>query len=219
MEYSKLRVVGVYSGLGLLLIARAVTADPIQVITTPSGTSQSNFEGSNALSEVVNNVLLTLPLLRLARGYVGIGSAAGQRQMEGDPNAGEPACTPTKEEGDGAYLNPGCQEIAPMSGELDSNVCDDDYLSPNAQNVSAQEIAFARNGIVVVTDNGSHRQYADSSAACTNASSAATRATATRTWSTRPTRVPASSARPVPSRSKTARATRSAPTAWAGRTC
>jgi hypothetical protein len=170
-----IKVAGLSCGLALLLGAGAAPADPIATITTPSGTTQTTFTGSDTLNEVIDNLLPTLALGQInpTTGYQGLGSSQGQRQMEGTPATGEPTCTPTKTEGQAASINPGCQEIAPMSRDLDNKICDDDFLAPNTANVSAQEIAIARDGIVVVTDNASYRQYGDSSTACTNASGAA----------------------------------------------
>lgn len=170
MKHRKATVAAVSCGLALLLGASTAPADPIAIITTPSGPTQTQFTGSDTLNEVIDALLPTLPLTQISpTGYLGLGSTQGQHQMEGSPATGEPSCTPT--DGDGAPEgNPGCQEIAPMSRELDSHICDDDFLAPNTSNVSAQELAIARDGIVIVTDNTSYRQYADSAAACPSGS-------------------------------------------------
>lgn len=156
------------------------TGTPIKV-DYPSGldTNQHQIVGSDTLNEVMD--CLTAGIGALCPGkvttaagvsnYVGQGSGQGQRQMEGSPKAGtdELPCT-VGGVSDASGLpetNPGCQEIAPMSGEMDKGVCDDDFTnsSESGNNVSAESLAICADGIVVITDNASLGQYG-SAASC-----------------------------------------------------
>jgi hypothetical protein len=101
--------------------------------------------------------------------------------MEGSPTASsdEPACTVGGLSDASGYneTNPGCQEIAPMSGEMSNSICEDDITvaggvgntTSGPFNVSAESLAVCADGIAVVTDNLSHSQFGDSAAACASA--------------------------------------------------
>ena len=176
-------------GFALLLGAGAASADVVVdtsgnpiVVDYPGGsnTNQHNLVGSDTLNEVMD--CLTAGIGSACPGkitsasgitnYVGQGSGQGQRQMEGSPKPGtdELPCTVggVSDPNGLPEQNPGCQEIAPMSGEMDKGVCDDDFTSATQQgtNASAESLAICADGIVVITDNTSLAQYGTSAAAC-----------------------------------------------------
>jgi hypothetical protein len=148
-------------GLALLLGSGAVAADPLAIVTTPSGPTQTNLYGSDTLNQVADIVLASLRssgAVTQITTYGGIGSSGGQRQLEGSPSATEPTCTPT--DGNGApESNPGCQEISPMSRHLTSSICEDEVTS--GTNGTAEGLAVCIDGLVVLTNNAAHMQFAD----------------------------------------------------------
>jgi hypothetical protein len=173
----------------LLLGAGSASADIVidasshpVVVDYPGGlnTNQHQIVGSDTLNEVMD--CLTAGLGSACPGqvtqitginnYVGQGSGQGQRQMEGSPSPGtdELACTVggATDPNGLPETNPGCQEIAPMSGEMDKGVCDDDVTTPggtSGNNASAESLAICADAIAVITDNTSLSQYG-TAAAC-----------------------------------------------------
>lgn len=151
-------------GLSLLLGASTASA---QI----SKANPVSLVGSDTLNGVTDAVLVILK----DRGsvsadgnggidlYDGIGSSAGERQMEGVPNATEPACGWT-----GAGDNPGCQEISTMSRPMDDSICNDDDNGLDNAAENAEGIAVCRDGIVIVTGNEGHKQYGVDQASCDN---------------------------------------------------
>jgi hypothetical protein len=165
----------VTSAIALLISASTAVADPFNppIITTPGGATQTVLYGSDTLDTVMDDLLAAL----IASGdvtqittYGGIGSSGGERQLEGSPSSEEPPCTPNDPNGGSPDGNPGCQEISPMSRHMDSSICDDEVSS--GTNTTAEGLAVCADGLVVITDNKAHRQYADNAAACPAGTSA-----------------------------------------------
>jgi hypothetical protein len=182
-------------GCALLLAAGVAAADPLAGLTATS-TAPHDLIGSDTLEDVTRAVLNSLRAdgLLAANGitaYQGLGSSAGQRQMEGSPSGEEPACTPNDNDA-GTEGNPGCEEIAPMSRQLDSKICEDDGPDPRipgdpTANNTAEGLAACLDGLAVIVDDMGHHQYADDASGCPSSTS-----TLTNPW------LPASPNLPIP---------------------
>lgn len=143
------------ASLGFALLLGANVA-PAQVTTSQDPTT---LVGSDTLIDIMADVMAVVSLNGGPNGiatYSGLGSSAGERQLEGSPDltAGEPFCLPTDANG-GAEGNPGCQEISPMSRAMDSSICEDDNAATNGEG-----LAICRDGIVIVANNAGHQQFA-----------------------------------------------------------
>lgn len=144
-------------GSALLFGASTVTAQT----TTSEG--PNDMVGSDTLNAVMDDLLPALGITVDGAGidnYAGLGSSSGERQIEGSPNADEPFCQPNDPNG-APEANPGCQEISPMSRQMDSSICEDDNASTNAEG-----LAVCRDGLVIVTSNASLGMYGDDAASC-----------------------------------------------------
>jgi hypothetical protein len=161
------------SWFAFLFATANAAADPIAIITTPSGTAQTQIVGDDTLNQIMDQLLPSLQLGQInpITGYAGLGNACGQDYMEGNmTNPGDLPCKPEDPIGP-PEGNPGCAEISPMGRPMNSGICDDDFTAPNTQNVSGQGIDVAREATVVITDNASARQYADDATVCPPSSS------------------------------------------------
>jgi len=184
------------SALALLLGAGIASADVVVdgsgvAVKTDGASTKTNLVGSDTLNRVMDCLVngcsgVTALGLQQINNYQGQGSSQGERQMAGSPNAGtdEPACTVGGASDANGYpeTNPGCQEIAPMTREMQANVCEDDITTnggldlrgpPNTTpagqtsvNISAESLAICADGILIVTDNRSMAQTADSAGQC-----------------------------------------------------
>jgi hypothetical protein len=157
----KLTVASISCGLSLLLAAGGASADPLAINTTPAPATQTTLIGSDTLEGVTNLLIADLTAagtISQITTYAGLGSSQGQRQLEGNPNTGEPACTPADTNGS-PELNPGCEEISPMSRAMNSSICEDEVTS--GTNTTAEQLAICVDGIVMMTDNAAHGQFAD----------------------------------------------------------
>jgi hypothetical protein len=155
----KITVASISCGISLLLAAGA-SADPLAINTTPAPTNQTLLVGSDTLEGVTNLLIADLTAggaVSQITSYSGLGSSQGQRQLEGNPAAGEPTCTPADSNGS-PELNPGCQEISPLSRPMNASICDDEVTS--GTNTTAEQLAICVDGIVMMTDNASHGQFA-----------------------------------------------------------
>jgi len=171
VKKSKFTAASIACGFTLILAAGGASADPLSITTTPAPAGQTTFIGSDTLNEVTDKVLQALRAagtVTQITSYTGLGSSQGQRQLEGNPNSGEPTCTPTDSNG-APELNPGCEEIAPMSRQMNSTICDDEVSS--GSNTTAEALAICTDGIVVVTDNGTYTKFADSAGQCATGTS------------------------------------------------
>jgi len=175
-----LKLVSTAGGIALLLSASSALADIVKdgagtpITTTPSGATQTVWVGSDTLNKVIATVTASITLTQITT-YLDQGSGQGQRQMEGSPTSGtsEPACGPT--DGNGyPEANPGCQEISPMSRQMDNKICEDDISTPggaSGTNTTAEALAVCGDAIVVITDNAAHAQTADDAASCATGTS------------------------------------------------
>ncbi|HYO94649.1 MAG TPA: hypothetical protein VER33_09045 [Polyangiaceae bacterium] len=156
----KLKLKATSVGLTLLLgasVASAQTATP-QVPTQLVGSDTLNL----VMDTVFAGMLASGSLSGVGyRTYNGLGSTSGERQLEGNPTGTEPTCLPTDND-DATDLNPGCQEISPMSRPLDSSICNDTEAASEAEG-----LAICRDGLAVITDNAGAQQFAASAASCT----------------------------------------------------
>jgi hypothetical protein len=168
-------------GLGLLTGATEATADPSPQITTPLNQTATAGEliGSDTLEDISRAVIAAgSPISADAPGangrgiavYSGLGSSGGQRQLIGNPGTGEPSCGASGTvNGDSNW---GCQEVAPMSRQFNSAICTHDADDPRdaddstTANSTAEGLAVCLDGLSIVTDNASHRQYADNAGSC-----------------------------------------------------
>jgi hypothetical protein len=184
VKYSKL--ITAAGGLALILGVGIASADVVVdinsvAVTVDNTATQHKLVGSDTLNELMDCLTAGIGSgcpgkVTSASGittYVGQGSGQGQRQMEGSPKSGTdelPCTVGGAVDPDGLpETNPGCQEIAPMSGEMDKGVCDDDITTPGGAtgvNASAESMAICGDGIVVVTDNASLGQFAAQGQAC-----------------------------------------------------
>jgi hypothetical protein len=141
------------------------THDPLTIVqTSPDPSTHSYFVGTDIMIGVMEAVLAGLAgSLGQLTVYQGIGSSCAQRQMEGNPTVGEPVCLPADSNG-GAELNAGCQEIAAMSRQMNSSICEDETLS--GTNAWAESLAICSDNLVIITDNRAHAQFADGPALC-----------------------------------------------------
>lgn len=133
--------------------------------------------GSDTLNAVMDGLIASMQgdSLLSATGYnlyLGLGSSVGERFLiGGETRTGEPSCTPTDANG-GVDGNPGCEEIAPMSREMGSTICDDDHDNSagaggwSGTNTTAEGMAICKDGIVLVTDNTSLGQYGTDATSC-----------------------------------------------------
>lgn len=169
-------------GLALALGTGAASADIVKkadgtpVVVDQGGTGQHNLVGSDTLNNVMDclvNGCSGVSALGLAQinNYQGLGSSEGERALAGSPNAGEPTCTVggATDPNGAPETNPGCQEIAPMTREMQSNICEDDISTPggaSGSNTSAESLAICGDGIVVTTDNKAIAQTADAAGSC-----------------------------------------------------
>jgi len=171
-----LKLLSSAGGLALLLSASTALGDivvdgaGVPITTTPSGATQTVWVGSDTLNKVIATVTAGITLNQITT-YLDQGSGQGQRQMEGSPNSGtsEPTCTPS--DGNGyPETNPGCQEISPMSRQMDNKICEDEIVTPGgagpAKNTTAEALAVCGDGVVVLANNADHAQYADDAASC-----------------------------------------------------
>jgi hypothetical protein len=144
-----------------------------------AGPGQKTLVGSDTLNRVMDclvNGCGSVAALGLAQinNYLGQGSGQGQNQLEGSPAAGtdELPCTVGGASDPNGYpeTNPGCEEIAPMSREMNKNICEDDITTPGgvapAVNLHGESLAICGDGIVITTDNKAIAQTADSAAGC-----------------------------------------------------
>ena len=180
MKHLKAKITGISCGAALLIGGGIASADPIAIVTTPGGATQTVLVGSDTLNRVMDDIILAMRAETPARvtqitTWLGAGSSQGERQLAGSPNVngGEPACTPTDANG-APEGNPGCQEISAMSRAMQGSICDDDFTAPNTTNVSAEGLSVCRDGITVVTNNAAHRMFGTDAAACATAAAAAT---------------------------------------------
>ena len=175
-------------GLGLLVAATNAAADPGTQTTTAgsqtkdgSGTQiTGQLAGSDTLEDIAKAVIAAAPAITdddpglAGRGvteYLGLGSSAGERQLTGDvTSTSEPSCSASgAATGDNNW---GCMEVAPMSRVMGNTVCNDDTNDPDdaddssTANSTAEGLAVCLDGISLITDNDSHRQYADDLAHC-----------------------------------------------------
>lgn len=168
-------------GLGLLVGATEATADPSVQVTNPQNQTATlgDMVGSDTLEDISKAVLAAAPSIttdaagtngRGIANYSGLGSSGGQRQLIGNPGTGEPTCgAGTAVNGD---TNWGCQEVAPMSRQLNNAVCGHDADDPRdgddstTVNSTAEGLAVCLDGLSIVTDNASHRQFADNAGSC-----------------------------------------------------
>jgi hypothetical protein len=137
-----------------------------------TATKDTNYDinlltGSDTMVDVMNYAIdvaadgvvggAQLPL-----SYNGIGSSAGQRQLEGGAtNTGEPTCASTDPD------NIGCQDIAPMSRQMNSAVCNDPEAVGNAEG-----LAICGDALVIISDNTSYQATENEAGkACTTVSS------------------------------------------------
>jgi hypothetical protein len=137
--------------------------------------------GSDTLNAVMDALLLTPGLVNDGgyNLYLGLGSSVGERVLVGGQGrTGEPNCAPNDPNNNapGADSNPGCREIAPMSRELATDICEDDNDSTtdissagapptfSGTNTTAEGMAFCKDGLVVISDNVSLGQYGNAGA-------------------------------------------------------
>ncbi|HEY8943500.1 MAG TPA: hypothetical protein VIM73_04520 [Polyangiaceae bacterium] len=182
MKYLSPVTTSVLLGLGLLVGATPAVADPTVQTTIPQNQTATlgDLVGSDTLEDISKAVLAIAPAITTDDGslagrgisnYLGLGSSAGQRQLIGNPSAGEPTCT-AQGGSVGGDANWGCQEVAPMSRQMNSAVCSSDADDPRdpddstSANSTAEGLAVCLDGISIITDNASHRQFADSAAQC-----------------------------------------------------
>ena len=139
-------------GAAVLLGASSASA---QVVTREN---PSYLTGSDTLNDVMDYLLTELKATGAVSPngsggvdvYDGVGSSAGERQMEGSPSSTEDTCTPN--DGDGLpENNPGCQEISPMSRAMDNSICEDDQAATNAEGLQV-----CQDGLSVIAKNGDH---------------------------------------------------------------
>lgn len=180
-------ITSVLLGLGLLMGVTSAAADPsVQAVIPQNQTATlGDLVGSDTLEDIALDVLAIGPAITADDGalagrgiaaYNGLGSSAGQRQMIGNvtaaANPGEPTCL-TNDPSVNGDANWGCQELAPMSRQMNSSICGSDADDPRDNddsttvNSTAEGLAICLDGISIVTDNASHRQYAADAAACT----------------------------------------------------
>lgn len=150
--------------------AQAQALDPNLIDTTRGDAyGDDSINGTDLLNKVMDDLLWSLAQAGQLRGginrHAGYGSSSAERQLEGSPRSSEGACTPIDSNG-GPELNPGCQEIAPMSRPLQSSVCEDDPNPGNNVNTEAEGLAFCAEVVVVTTNNDSLGAFGDSEAAC-----------------------------------------------------
>lgn len=177
------RITSVLVGSSLLLAGGAASAavgvhdinTTISYPANPAWNIQDSLVGSDTLNGVMDALMAT-PGIVGGSGpngytlYLGLGSSVGERQVVGGTsNSGEPQCAPTDSNG-GADNNPGCREIAPMSREMTSTICDDDHDNSagaggwTGVNTEAEGMSICLDGIVILSDNVSVGQYGNDSA-------------------------------------------------------
>ncbi len=114
--------------------------------------------GSDTMAEVMAFAISAINASadpdNIAFTYRAVGSSYGQRQMEGGgTTTGEATCTPN---GSGT-TNDGCQQVAPMSRQLNNGICDDDsdnYSSSlTGESDNAEGLAICDDKIVLTVDN------------------------------------------------------------------
>lgn len=116
---------------------------------------RNSLVGSDTMNHMIDTLLPNIQpqapegLLR----YQGLGSLVGQRQMEGDLASGDPSCG-WASTGD----NPGCQEIAPMTSLMTSDICDDAEAAGEAES-----LLMAKDGLLLLTSNAARQQYSTGS--------------------------------------------------------
>jgi ABC-type phosphate transport system substrate-binding protein len=145
----------------------ALAQNPNYIDTTKQ--DATTLIGSDTLNKVMDDLILALNSAGQLQGgitiYQGLGSSQGERQLAGSPNAGEPTCLPPDPNGL-PELNPGCQEISPMSRELQSGICDDDPNHPLTINDQAEGLAFCADGLVVIANNDSIGAFGTDAGTC-----------------------------------------------------
>lgn len=132
------------------LLASLLGVSAAQATTPATKEDPSQLYGSDSLAEIVQFAINTIGTINF--NYVAVGSSYGQRQMEGGyTNTGEATCTPNAS-GTG---NDGCQQIAPMSRQMNSAICDDDSTSPGitAESDLAEGLAVCDDKLVMTVDN------------------------------------------------------------------
>lgn len=138
------------------------------------------ISGSDTLNKVMDDLIVGLTGAGQLSGgvttYLGCGSSCGERQVAGSPTAADGVnngCTPS--DGNGApEANPGCQEISPMSRELQNGICDDDPNFPSTSNDQAEGLAFCADGLVILGANDSIGAFGQDAAACSTFHSSTT---------------------------------------------
>lgn len=189
MTTSRPRNLGFATGAALALMSAQALAQPFNPnwVDTVRGAGQVNpvsgvprnqeISGSDTLNLVMDNLLdamgLSLSSNPGVRGYQGCGSSCGERVLTGSPVAGDSVtCTPNDPNGL-PETNPGCQEIAPLSRALGSNVCDDDPdydegppLTVSGVNTTAESLGFCADGLVIAVNNNSLGAFGEDAAAC-----------------------------------------------------
>jgi hypothetical protein len=115
--------------------------------------------GSDTMNKIIFDTITHLGIPSTVLNYVPLGAAAGERQMRGNPNAGEPTCT-------GTEPNPGCQEISPMTRGFTSAICGANNPETEAEidagtgqpipGTGAHFLNIGLDALVVVTDNVGH---------------------------------------------------------------
>jgi hypothetical protein len=127
----------------LLLLASHASAQ-----TQPA--DRNSISGSDSLAELMKVFMEDL-VGRAPEGifrYRSLGSMVGQRQMEGDAVSTDPSC------GWGSVGdNPGCQEIAPMTMQMTSSICDEEEAAGQAES-----LLVAWDGMSFLANNATHQQ-------------------------------------------------------------
>lgn len=154
-----------------LVLSLAASAASAQAVKQ----NNNQLVGSDTLIDVVNNAITLIntdanPSNNVtALTYDGIGSSAGQRQLEGNVNrSGEPTCL-----GPTGAVNPGCQQIAPMSRPLNNGICDDLTAGPEANNL-AEQLSVCGDALAILVSNASYQAGAIAGQSCTTLTSTPT---------------------------------------------
>jgi hypothetical protein len=138
--------------LSALLGATAVTAAPA------TKENPAELYGSDTMAEIMAFAISAINASAdpdaISLTYRAVGSSYGQRQMEGGAtNTGEATCTPNSS-GTG---NDGCQQISPMSRQMNSGICDDDSdtfgASTTGESDLAEGLAICDDKLVMTVDN------------------------------------------------------------------
>lgn len=154
-----------------LLVSHIVLGLSLGAVTASAQATKQNASqlvGSDTLITVINNAINLIntdadpsnDIIGLT--YDGLGSSAGQRQLEGNVNrSGEPTCL-----GTAGSANPGCQQISPMSRPLNNGICDDLTAGPELAG-KAEGLAICADAIAVLASNASYQSAATAGSSCT----------------------------------------------------